>query len=434
MLFRLKFWLQRQWMRLWPLLVVLVLCLLVLQNGQIEAYQYHPSSLGKVVFAVSQTVFEKPLLALAQWMGVEGDETLGMVFVAVGTVAIIIGFIILLVSVIASNGRLSRRLASWLKRRPRAVHTVVVTSMFQRYTARTRQQKSTMAEKQKKYVQLLQYELPSVLPKLPDIEVTLFDQGYRREAWRMRRVYHVQAVARLPFELPRMILIPKRLDSEKSSINDLLGNVDNFVRLEGDFSDVFDLYVARGYELYALQILNPSVILRLMRHAPEAWIELDGTSIAILQMGLPTSPAEFEAFETLSTTVLTILEPYVTQQMRRSTKPAQRFEKFPAEIRLRPLISDRLLYAATGLLVLAGLTAVISQLFTPLATTSRNSITGGLLTSPTVWGDTLEAIALLIIITMLIAMLAGEIEARLRHLKWRYLRRRAIQAHGATVE
>lgn len=415
-------------MRLWPLLVVVFVLLPILQSGQEDVYRYHPSRLGRAVFGVAQTVFAKPLAALANWMGAE-DQNSGLfaVLALLFLVGAVAGVTALLIGLTASNGRLMRRLAAGLKKRARPALNLAVSSAKGRYMTRLRQQSAALSARHKRYAQLLSYDLNDLTPQLPRAHITLYDQGYRREAWRRRRVYHMQAEVPLPISLPTMIVMPKRLDSERSSINDLLGNTQNFVRLEGNFSDVFDLYVARGYELYALQILNPSVMLKLMQKAPDAWIELDGQTLGVLQMGLPISQAELEKFELLTSKVAAILQPYITQQVKRGKKAALSYEKFPATITLRPLVSDWLLYSAAGTLFLTGVIAFVSSLFTPLTTTSRSWITGSTIQSPTVWGDTLEAISLLVAVLVFVAMLAGEVEAHWRHLRWQHHRRRALR-------
>jgi hypothetical protein len=415
-LFRTKLWLQRQWTHFWPLLVLSMLFWMPVGANDPQTFQYHPSAFAGAVFGWAQ--HHTPWL----YNNMESDwSILGL------TIAIAIGLsaLTLLASAIANNRRLVRYLVSQLGRpgisaltyqpRPRpAIMRLGRTGAARVHTSE----------------RLLAYDRHDLPAPLRLAHFGLFDRGYRREAWRLRHVYHIEASFDLPIDVPLMVLVPKHADSEQVSMNDLLGDTRNVVQLEGNFSDVFELYVARGYEQYALQILAPNVMLRLMRVASDTWIELHGRDLSLLRFGLPTRREELLEFEQTVQAVAETLGPYVRQQSGRINRESSiAHERFKPVLKRRLMISDRVLYGALAIFVVGLLPIVLISLFGHTADSSVNYISGGTVEYRTQLGDALEAFSFLLLALMFCAMIAGEIESRVRHRLWKSGRRRALRAH-----
>lgn len=103
--------------------------------------------------------------------------------------------------------------------------------------------------------------------------------GQLRPDWQSRRSNgsRTQTFLRfkLPIELPHMVLRSRR---SETNVLDSVGDSTK-LKLEGQFGDMFDLYVPKGYERDALYIFTPDVMERFIDATPNFDCEIIGDEL-----------------------------------------------------------------------------------------------------------------------------------------------------------
>lgn len=103
--------------------------------------------------------------------------------------------------------------------------------------------------------------------------------GQLRPDWQSRRSHGSRTQTFLRFKLP-VVLPHMVLRSRKSETNVLDGVGDSVkLKLEGQFGDMFDLYVPKGYERDALYVFTPDVMERFMDATPNFDCEIIGDEL-----------------------------------------------------------------------------------------------------------------------------------------------------------
>lgn len=74
----------------------------------------------------------------------------------------------------------------------------------------------------------------------------------------------------------------------------------NKLRLEGDFNKYFTLYVPRGYEVEALQVFTPDIMVHLLDYGKKYNIEISHNNIYIHSDKIMDSKIKLEAFHNLA--------------------------------------------------------------------------------------------------------------------------------------
>jgi hypothetical protein len=85
----------------------------------------------------------------------------------------------------------------------------------------------------------------------------------------------------LNYELPRILIISKKVTSEGISKEGLKENL----KLEGDFNNYFSVHIAKGTGVNALTILTPDVMQQLTKEAPEYIIDISNKKLNVLSIG-----------------------------------------------------------------------------------------------------------------------------------------------------
>ncbi len=92
--------------------------------------------------------------------------------------------------------------------------------------------------------------------------------------------------ATYPYRLPHMILTSAKTSPFRTPMYANLGFADSTpVRLEGAFSDKFELSVEKGMETEALEVFTPDIMGELVDKIPDANIEFSGNDLFIYRFG-----------------------------------------------------------------------------------------------------------------------------------------------------
>lgn len=384
--------------RLWPFIFLTILLLVLLQPQQGFANRVHLSALGDAVFGV---INGNHLPGLRDGLSVMLNVALWLGILVVAVRA--------LLGLLAGDRRVLGRLTSWLKTRSDVRHI------------RTQPQRVNTGfnDRQPQRQFLLHYTTAQLHRIHPDANIQLQDTGFHREGWRPRLSQRTAAYLFAPASLPRVHIIAKRQVADETTIMSRLRDAKQYFQLEGDFSQVFDVYAARGFETSALAILQPNVMHRFMQECPDVDIELEEHIIRISRPGLAASPAALEQFEKAVLTCHDILAPHLTKQavlQAQHAKPSHHYELTDPQIHPPRFVFDRLLKAVLAVYAVL-LAVVLVSAFLPLSETT--TVLGGLLEVRTPWFDTLEALAYLWLALTTVVLALSELEVTIRRAMWR---------------
>jgi hypothetical protein len=394
---------------LWPLalLCIVVSILLVSQN---KFGTIHTSPLAQTVFDIASGRHN------SEWR-----DVIDVVLNIIAWLLILLLTLRILTGLLASNRRLFKRLMRWLKTR-QGLHVTEVGSAY-RLSAMGRIYR----------VQKLNDPIQNVLSyaaQTPQgsLRVT-FQDKLTREGWRIKLGQATRATVQVPVDLPTVHILSKATSAGQSSIIERLRNPSQYVQLEGDFSDVFSVYVARGYEVYALDILNPAVMQKLKQSARTVDIELSGREITITQPSYAITPPELQHFEATVETCLSILRPHIAKQaeLAQSKKQLQhqyQYRYFDPHIRPLRLYCDALLKILVIFFAIVAALILVSEVL-PIFPDRTRTIGGFTLTYINPWKDTLEALSYLVIALAAVTFAASEAEILIRRIIASAKRRRA---------
>ncbi|MBF9135091.1 hypothetical protein I0C86_40145 [Plantactinospora sp. S1510] len=409
LIFRLKQRLRTGIAHVWPFGVLTVIGILVLDpptDGKI-----HTSRFAEAVFGFVRGKTHP-----------EWHHAATGVLTAIAWVLILLVLVRIATGVLASNSRLFKRLARRLEARD-GVTSVELTPNGT--SAVHRLSRSFASDSPRQTV--LSYSVQAPQGETVRIE---YQDTFAREGWRLRIGQTTRATVQSPVDLPTVHILSKATTASQSSLVERLRNPGQYVELEGDFSEIFSVYVARGYETYALEVLQPVVMEKLRRVARGVDIELADSTIVISQPHYAVTPEELVQFESVVLECLTIVRPYLTKQVRlgesREYLPHQ-YEYFDPEIRPMRLFSDVLLKVLAGCFAIAVALIAVSEILPIFPDQTKSVASGFRVTYANPWKDALEALSLLIFVFAFFAFAAAEVELLIRRLVF-HQRRRTAQA------
>lgn len=407
LIFRLKQRLRTGIAHVWPFGVLTVIGILVLDppnDGKI-----HTSGFAEAVFGFVRGKTHP-----------EWHHVATTVLTAIAWILISLVLVRIATGVLVSNARLFKRLARWLEARD-GVTSVQLTPNGTRAVHRLSRSFESDSPRQT----VLSYSVRAPRGEAVRIE---YQDTFAREGWRLRLEQTTRATVQSPVDLPTVHILSKATTASQSSLAGRLRDSGQYVELEGDFSEVFSVYVARGYETHMLEVLQYGVMEKLKRIARGVDIEFADSVIVISQPHYAVTSEELGQFESVVLECLSILRPYLTKQERlaasREYLPHQ-YEYFDPEIRPLRLFSDVLLKVLAGSFAIAVALIAVSEILPIFPDQTKSVATGFRLTYANPWKDALEALSLLIFVFAFFAFAAAEVELLIRRLVFSQRRRTA---------
>lgn len=161
----------------------------------------------------------------------------------------------------------------------------------------------------------------------------LFDYSYVTGSGKNSRT-HRFGVARLhlPRQFPHILLDNKR----DGSLRGFEFDQSQRLELEGDFNKYFTVFGPKEYEIEVLQVLNPSVMSKLVELDEPFDIEIIGTSLYLYNSGLHTKTktiqAIFGALEAISASTQSVQRSFSMPEQIGNNKPLLKKSVWPAVI------------------------------------------------------------------------------------------------------
>ncbi len=395
-IFSFKQFLRTSITHIWPLSIVVIMGIILLTPRH-DFGVIHTSPLADAIFGLASDP------AYGLWREMLVNTLTFFAWLLIVLVILRIGL-----GLMANNKRLFKDLTSRLTNRKPAVVWVELSGL----DGLTLTNRLYRLQKQEVAAEIiLNYTV-----KLDDttlVRINYLDK-MAREGWRIRLGQATQAVVQMKQALPIVHILSKATTASQSSIIERLRDPKQYLRLEGDFSDVFSVYVARGYELFALDVLNPLVMQQLKQSCREVDVEMNGHTLQITTPSFRLAPNEVAAFEKNIQACLAILAPYVKKQRRLTeSKQLLQYQYFENTIRPMKLLADSIFIWLTVCFGVVVCLILISQ-FLPIFPDQIKKIGGFSIIYLNPWKDTLEALSYCIIALASITFSLAEIEIAIR--------------------
>lgn len=249
-----------------------------------------------------------------------------------------------------------------------------------------------------------------------------FQESVINETWRVRDIY--ETIGRHPAIAPTpVVLLNSRLQSARdTALLERLGDEGQFMKLEGSFSDVFDVYVPRGTELEALDLLSPDVMAMIEGEAPDIDIKFDNAYITFFYNGYIFDTVKLQEFEQKIAKVIAGLDRYLSKRKRQLDTKGWAKMDTSASIKPIALLTDRLI----GWGFLLFLLTVIGNFVLGIFVKSRDLHLGKQVFTVLPAAADIGVLVMYAVLALLfIVFVLGELEVGLHRLRLFFITRRA---------